>query len=148
MNLRLWLVSIISFFLLLGTSACSTKTTVTLPENTPYTTYKINEVPPQVQVSAKEMKQQKIRNNDTTPSSTLFYTNNTNYVLITSGWKPTGGYTIRINRVSLNANAVTIYASDIAPEKDAMVEQVISAPLIVLSVTNDAKHVRLVWENH
>lgn len=94
---------------------------------------------------AKELKQKKITDNDTTPDSFLFYTNDTNYVLITSGWKPTGGYSIRINRVSPGTNGVIIYASDIPPTKNAMVEQVITAPLMAISIPN-VKNVKLIWE--
>lgn len=146
MNLRLAFVSLLGLILLLSTSACSTKTTASLSENIPYTIYSLKELPSQLQDSAKEMQRTKELHGDKTPASTLFYTNNTNYVLLTTGWKPTGGYSIRVNRISADDDEATIYARDIAPAKGAMVEQVITVPLLALSISKNIKSVRLIWE--
>lgn len=145
MNIRICAFSFFSVLILLSTTACSTKTTLSLPENVPYKTYTLKQLPPQVEKRAKELKQQKISSNDETPNSILFYTNDISYVLITSGWKPTGGYSIRINRVSPDTEGVIIYASDIPPAKGAMVEQVISAPLLTISIPH-VKNAKVIWE--
>lgn len=146
MNFHFWLIPFLTLFML-TTYGCSTKTTLSpIRENVSYKIHPLRDLPPPVEARAKQMKNEKITKNDNTPTLSLFYTNNTNYVLITSGRKPTGGYNIMINRIYHDKNGVTIYAKDVAPPKGAMVEQVITAPLLVISIPENRKAVRLLWE--
>ena len=69
------------------------------------------------------------------------------YLIIVLGQRPTGGYTINVNRLEQADDSLHVYAEEEGPPEDALVTQVISYPFIVISVpgqfAEDDVHIHL-----
>ncbi len=69
-----------------------------------------------------------------------------NYILISSGEKPTGGYGITIKSVEDVEGTASIVIEETAPEKDAMVTEALTYPYIILDMPMESQSFRVTNE--
>ncbi|WP_240418555.1 protease complex subunit PrcB family protein [Paenibacillus periandrae] len=67
------------------------------------------------------------------------------YVLVNSGMKPNGGYSIQINNIKEEADAVIIEAEDISPSNNSSSLAVETNPTVLIIFNSTKKDVQVKW---
>lgn len=93
-----------------------------------YTVEELGSLPTKVKQEIEEWK-----NSLQKHESTVSYNDHT-YLIIALGERPTGGYSVNVSKVEQRGSVLHVYAQEKTPAKGSMVIQVISYPLIVVSV--------------
>lgn len=85
-------------------------------------------LPPNIKTAVEKVTSSKLSQNQVVPAA------GRSYLIVTLGERPTAGYTVHIQKVEQQGNALHVYVKEKPPAKGAMVIQVISYPYTVVSI--------------
>lgn len=139
---NIFTIILLALAMVLGTSACSSSgNSNTSQNNIKYEKIDVSEAPSKLQETIEQVKKKK---------GYIYYTeDDSDYIYVAAGEKPTGGYTVEVlDLIDNKDDKLTLTVRFTEPGKDDMVTQVITYPYALIRFKAPDKPVEVIDENN